>query len=370
MKVPHPQIAVILLGTDPHLSRGGIASVLPSYLSLLESAGIPHRFLPTHSNDRFTGKFRHFALAIPKMLSAIRDYSAQGLTPIVHAHAGQWPSLIRKRAMLSAAKIAGAKTVLHLHGAEIEDYTQSASKRAALTALLHGLDLILTLTPYWAELMSKVTRTPIKILPNPLSPQLTKQAAAPFVSRNGKTRLLSMNRLIPGKGYEFLVEVLSKLPPTASLTIAGEGELLDSLKMLAQNLKCADRITFPGWVSGAEKQALFDESDAFCLFTLRDCMSTVLLEAMANGLPIVAYEYGPTLDLVPRSAGIFVKPEESAEHAAGLIQNLNPSQKTQMGMAAKRWVLENYSAEIVTREWLALLSQLAVETGENRRVAT
>ena len=191
-----------------------------------------------------------------------------------------------------------------------------------------------------------------------------------FRKSNGKTRLLSMNRLIPGKGYEFLVEVLSKLPPTASLTIAGEGELLDSLKMLAQNLKCADRITFPGWVSGAEKQALFDESDAFCLFTLRDCMSTVLLEAMANGLPIVAYEYGPTLDLVPRSAGIFVKPEESAEHAAGLIQNLNPSQKTQMGMAAKRWVLENYSAEIVTREWLALLSQLAVETGENRRVAT
>jgi hypothetical protein len=76
------KVGIIMMGTSPELSKGGIASVLPSYTALFATLGIPCVFIPTHSNDRFSGKYRHFTRALPAMIKAIRKFKAKSVTPL------------------------------------------------------------------------------------------------------------------------------------------------------------------------------------------------------------------------------------------------------------------------------------------------
>ncbi len=262
---------------------------------------------------------------------------------------------------------------MHLHGAEIEGYAQTTFKRAGLIKVLSGVDLLLALTPHWEGLLEglKIPGATVRLLPNPLSPELETHAREARANRENLTRyeILSINRLIPGKGFEFLIDVLALLPESFHLTLAGTGELLESLEKRAQIKNCSHRISFPGWVEGKQKLELYEKADLFCLFTQRDCMSTGLLEAMSHGLPIVALQYGPTEDLVPRSAGVFIDPEldplGTLQKAVMEIQELakNYDLRSEMSAAGKRSVLERFSSQAVIQQWLNIFEKLQIEEG-------
>lgn len=367
---PAGPVGIVILGTSPTLSRGGIASVLPGYFDLLKSAGIPFRFIPTHSNDRLSGKFRHWVLAPKRLGSAIREFQNQGLLPVIHAHAGQWPSLVRKATLLRYAHGFGARTFLQIHGAEIDGYLAHAPKRAALRVLLKPACHLLVLTPYWAERLKTLgLKQPISVLPNPLHEALERAARSATHTRQAlraaesSKKILVLNRLIPGKGLELALEAFSKLPPQYRLVVAGEGPLRPTLELQARTLGVSDRVHFPGWVSGTDKDRLFESSTLFCLPTQRDCMSTGMLEAMAHGVPVVGLRYGPTLDLVPDGQAGVLAHEPTAESVAKAMLSIleTPGRSEALGNQAQAWVLDQYSREAVTRAWLKILETLPLQ---------
>ncbi len=247
-------------------------------------------------------------------------------------------------------------------------------QRNGLIKLIQGQDFVFTLTPYWSELVSNlnIQNAKIRVVPNPLSNELSVRAQSPpILKKSTKTiNLLSMNRLIPGKGFEFLIETFALLPKHFRLTIAGEGEILENLKLLAHSSGCSDRIEFPGWVSGKIKQTLFESADVFCLFTLRDCMSTVILEAMSEGLPIIATDYGPTRDLVPDSVGIFIKKTDTPLVAAKAIEKMATKAEIlkQMSASAKQNVLAKYSLDQVSSQFQKILLEINTVSEVNQNV--
>ena len=106
-----------------------------------------------------------------------------------------------------------------------------------------------------------------------------------------RTSLLFLGRLVPIKGADLLLHAAAGLEPKVALRIAGDGPERARLTALAAELGVDAR--FEGWVAGARKQALLHACDALVVPSRRgDGLPTVLAEARAHGLPMVATRVG------------------------------------------------------------------------------
>ncbi len=143
------------------------------------------------------------------------------------------------------------------------------------------------------------------------------------------------------------------------LTIAGEGCLLNDLKEQANKLGVSDRVEFTGWVSGDVKQNLFDTADIFCLPTSYDSFGMGFLEAMANGLPIVAMDWGPISDIIPNGkAGYLIERSEPTLVAEAINKLSDEKLRKKMGIEGKKWVLDQFSAKKVGEELKIIFEEM------------
>lgn len=84
--------------------------------------------------------------------------------------------------------------------------------------------------------------------------------------------------------------VAKKGEPRVRFTIAGDGVKLHELKRRAQDGRLD--IDFPGYTVGSAKRRLFEKADLFVFPSYHEGMPTVVLEAMAFGLPVLTTRVG------------------------------------------------------------------------------
>jgi glycosyltransferase involved in cell wall biosynthesis len=125
-------------------------------------------------------------------------------------------------------------------------------------------------------------------------------------------RLLSVGALLPKKGVQFLLEAMATLQADLpiALSVVGSGPTAAALQQQAHGLAVDDAVHFVGPI--AEDDALRDAyraADVFVLPSLAEGVPRVLIEAMANGLPIVSTSVGGIRDIVVHERnGILVEP--------------------------------------------------------------
>ncbi|MDB4713779.1 glycosyltransferase family 4 protein [Akkermansiaceae bacterium] len=121
-----------------------------------------------------------------------------------------------------------------------------------------------------------------------------------FVDRKKKInneapKIIYVGFLREAKGVNTVIEsvcILQKAYPNAHLTIVGGGECQKDLEDLASD-KGAKNIHFTGHIDSRKKlNSLLRESDIFCFASLSEGSPRVILEAMANGLNVVATPVG------------------------------------------------------------------------------
>lgn len=134
-------------------------------------------------------------------------------------------------------------------------------------------------------------------------------------------RLLFVGRLAVEKGLRYLVEAVAlcnRKNLILDLTIVGNGPEKNNLKQLVAEHGLEERVCFKGFVPlGDDLWELYRQADIFALPSLSEGQGKVLIEAMANGLVVVATRVGgiPTvvennvngLLIEPRSAGAIVQ---------------------------------------------------------------
>ncbi len=359
------KLYVIIIGTDPKSKKGGISVALPGYFDAMKSAHIDYKFIPTHSSKHFSGKFFYLLKNIPVIIKNIINNKDKSV--ILYCHAGAGLSLVRKVFVMMLVKRFNVKCILQLHALEIDAYLNSTIKKKLLLLLIANTDRLNVLLPWWKErLLQAGLHTPISVLPNPLAFEWEKIAQHVIIKKNSRDNdninILSLSRVEPGKGLDLVIESMVYLGSHFQLTIAGDGSLLTSLKARVKALSLSDKVNFTGWVSGDEKQQLFDQSDIFCLPSSYDSFGMVFLEAMANGLPIVAMDWGPISDIVPDNKVGFLVKSNKPELLAQEIKKLSDSKiRINMGRAGKKWVLDKFSMNKVGGQLKIIFEQLINE---------
>jgi glycosyltransferase involved in cell wall biosynthesis len=138
----------------------------------------------------------------------------------------------------------------------------------------------------------------------PLGPALTvPQEPLAYPEKLAKT-LVFVGRLVERKGVSVLLDALALVAPDVHLTVVGDGPERPRLERQAAALGVGARVTFTGFVSGAEKAWRLREAHALVLPATTDArgdtegLGVVLLEAMACGRPVIASRIGGITDIV------------------------------------------------------------------------
>jgi glycosyltransferase involved in cell wall biosynthesis len=238
--------------------------------------------------------------------------------------------------------------------------------------------LIAPSEPMRAVLCDYGIRTPIHVLPTGLAADRFRagngaafRAAAGIAS--DRPLVTYIGRVAYEKNIGFLIEVFRevlKSVPQALLVIAGEGPARESLRARAAALGLAAHVHFAGYLD--RDSALLDcyaAADVFVFASRTETQGLVLLEAMAQGTPVVSTaELGTRSILVPGS-GALVVPEKRGEFAAAVVRVLaDPGLRE--GMAARgRAYARNWSSAAMARRLAEIYRELRAVARTTRAAA-
>lgn len=123
--------------------------------------------------------------------------------------------------------------------------------------------------------------------------------------RIGKMKICWSGLHIPRKSLNFLLEAvaLSERRDDIELHIIGDGECSVKWKALSQKLGL-DNIKWHGWIGRDEALGIMKDSHMFVITSLSDATSTVLLEALSLGLPVVALNHLGFANVITEECGI------------------------------------------------------------------
>lgn len=135
-----------------------------------------------------------------------------------------------------------------------------------------------------------------------------------------------VGRVAHEKNIEFLVNVFAKVRaqvPKAILIIAGEGPARESLRQFVARKGLADDVRFVGYLD--RNTSLLDcyaAASVFVFASRTETQGLVLLEAMAQGTPVVSTAELGTKFVLKDGAGALVMPERVEEFAAAVARVL------------------------------------------------
>jgi len=166
--------------------------------------------------------------------------------------------------------------------------------------------------------------------------------------RPGQILILAAGRFCEQKNFGDLVIAAGRLKDDGTpfrLVIAGEGEQRDELTDQVRGLGLQDEVSLPGNLTNLDQ--VMQAADVFVMSSLWEGLPLVLLEAMAAGLPVVAYGIAGIEEVVDDGVtGLTVPVGETAALAAGLGKMAAGNDlRKRMGAAGEDRIRANYSFE-------------------------
>ncbi|WP_088889484.1 glycosyltransferase [Leptolyngbya ohadii] len=167
--------------------------------------------------------------------------------------------------------------------------------------------------------------------------------------------IVFLSRLHPKKGLDYLIPALSHLQKRHSTSrftfvLAGNAsaDYEAEVEQLLQTTGLSQRTQQLGFVTGEAKNFLLQGSDLFVLTSHSENFGIAVLEAMANGLPVLITPGVALAPLVERSHLGWVTPLEESRIATALEEFLSSSDRAvEMGERARTIVAQHYTWDAI-----------------------
>lgn len=303
---------VLVIATS-RKTRGGITSVIKAHESGAQWKEFNCEWIETVRDGNPLLKILYFIRAFFLFLIKLPT------SKIIHIHSALGTSIIRKNIFITLGKYFNKKVILHFHAAEKSNF-ENKKLIKIYRRIFDKADVIIALSDSWKNLLiEKLHLDPKKIivLYNP----------APKVNRREvrKPIILFAGTLIKRKGYDTLIRAFSKIANRESakhwkLVLAGNGEINEANELISR-YHLETRIDLPGWISGDQKERLFQESSIFCLPSLAEGFPMAVLDAWAYGIPCILTPVGGIPELVTsEKEGIFIPINDEIKLSEALLK--------------------------------------------------
>jgi glycosyltransferase involved in cell wall biosynthesis len=213
--------------------------------------------------------------------------------------------------------------------------------------------------------------TPIHVLPTGLpadrftpgdAERFRVQAQIPA----GRPLVTYVGRVAHEKNIEFLVKVfveVRRTVPAAMLVIAGEGPARESLRQMVVRLGLERDVHFAGYLD--RNTALLDcyaAANVFVFASRTETQGLVLLEAMAQGAPIVSTAELGTRSVLKAGCGALVVDEKLQPFSAAVTQLLQDESLRNHLAAQGRTYAKTWSSAVMARRLADLYQSLRLSS--------
>ncbi len=182
-------------------------------------------------------------------------------------------------------------------------------------------DLIASVCKRDLNILGKQYNIPARKLihiPNAIDTNLFNRRKQVKKGENDGQKIVFVGDMEPWKGPEYIISayrILKNSGIDAELLMIGDG----SLRPFLQKISKGDGITFTGQLPHNKVVEILSEADIFVLPSLWEGAPTVILEAMASGIPVIATTVGGIPELIQDGkTGILVSPRSSVKIAHAL----------------------------------------------------
>jgi len=276
---------------------------------------------------------------------------------ILHIH-GIGPAITT-----AVARLLGWRVVVTTQG---RDYSRSkwgrfakfVLRRGEYTGMAYANAVIAVSRTIQTELQEQYGRTS-EYIPNGISP-LPHVAAGTQLGILGLepgSYFLSVGRLVPEKGFDFLVESFASMPGECRLVIAGGADHEDrySAALRAKGAAC-ERVLFAGQLSREALGELYGSAAALLQASTHEGLPLAVLEAKGFGLPLILSDIPAHHELADAHTLFFKPGDRAGLHSAlnGFLDRTGPppgAQSSKLDAAAFDW-------ERIARQTLAVYKAL------------
>ncbi len=198
-----------------------------------------------------------------------------------------------------------------------------------------------TLTAYGvtAPMHRVPTGIPVAHFRRPASADISSSFRQRYGIPDDVPMALFVGRAAHEKNIDFLLDAMPHALqdcPQLVMTIAGEGPALPALKRQAEKLGIGEKVFFVGYLDRqTELPACYAAADIFAFASRTETQGLVLLEAMAAGVPVLAFAYLGTREIVEPRRGALPSPQTVEAFGQALASLANdPAQRQQMATEA------------------------------------
>ncbi len=198
----------------------------------------------------------------------------------------------------------------------------------------------------------------VRVIFNPVvTPQIHRKAAEPvphpWFAAGQPPVILGIGRMVSAKNFPLLIRAFARLRRRhmARLVILGDGELRGAMQELARELEITDEVLLPGFSDNP--YAYLSRAALFVLSSSYEGLPTVLIEALALGVPVVSTSCpsGPAEILQGGRFGELVEVGDEQGLAEAMLRSLQRPRGAENSVLA--W--QPYQLDRVVRQYLELL---------------
>jgi glycosyltransferase involved in cell wall biosynthesis len=324
---------VHLVGVD-HADRPHDYGQDPPY-----AVTVLHRRRPPRRRGR-PSRLRHRLVVrrgAARLSALFRTARPGGIVIAAQVYAMEW---------VARADTAGMPVIGMSH--ESYEATRQSSRYARVKRHFAGTDLLLALTEADADAWAFDDMSGAAAMPNPLhvTPVSVSPRTEPVVVRLG--------RLSFEKGQDMLLEAWAEVAPRHPawrLRLYGTGPEEATLRRYAERLSLGKSVEFAGATSDLE--SALTGASVFALSSREEGFPMSIIEAMAYGLPTVAFDCAPGVRelLTDGHDGTVVTPGNVVEFAAALDRLMDDVRlRGELGEAARESV-RRYAPETIVDRW-------------------
>lgn len=274
---------------------------------------------------------------------------------LVHIHTSSYFGYYEKSVLLLLAGLLGRKTILHIHGGEFAVFFARASRLGKLwiRSSLRRADRVVVLSQAMEAALLAIGVSPPRLAIVENAVYLPERSVLDRAGNGEQIHILFLNRIVPGKGAEQLIEAAALLAashPEARFRIVGpDSALCQVLREQIQNLGLQNRVILCPPVTGQAKQRAFLESDIYVLPSRAEGLSVAMLEAMSYALPCVVTPVGAVPSILLDGKQALIVPVGDSEALARALARLlgDGALRRRLGMAARELIERRFNWEKV-----------------------
>jgi len=161
----------------------------------------------------------------------------------------------------------------------------------------------------------------------------------------------SVGRLEKQKGYDILLEAVSRIKELIKCLIAGDGSEKESLEKKIKELGLNNRVQLLGWQKNVS--GFLNDLDVFVLPSRWEGFGIVVLEAGLAGLPVIGSRVDGIEEIIKDGENGLLFDSENVDDLAAKILDLknNETERARLGKNIQKKIVKNFDIRKIVKEY-------------------